>query len=61
MTVVFRGDAGGSPILAAPQLYIFFTGVYMAVSITFLAASGEISRPSPAGELPLQSRRLVLS
>ena len=38
----FAGSAGGSPVLWQHLSYIFFTGVYMAVAVTFLAAIGEI-------------------
>jgi cytochrome c oxidase subunit 1 len=38
----FAGDEGGSPILWQHLSYIFFTGVYMSVAVTFLAAIGEI-------------------
>lgn len=48
----FAGDAGGSPILWQHLSYIFFTGVYMAVSITFLAAIGEIIQTFTGRELP---------
>ncbi|HRV59346.1 MAG TPA: cbb3-type cytochrome c oxidase subunit I, partial [Solirubrobacterales bacterium] len=51
----FAGDAGGSPILWQHLSYLFFTGVYMAVSITFLAAIGEIVQTFTGRELPRKS------
>ena len=48
----FAGDSGGSPILWQHLTYLFFTGVYMSVSITFLAAIGEIVQTFTGRELP---------
>ena len=48
----FSGDEGGSPILWQHFSYLFFTGVYMSVSITFLAAIGEIVQTFTGRELP---------
>lgn len=48
----FAGDDGGSPILWQHLSYIFFTGVYMAISVTFLAAIGEIVQTFTGRELP---------
>jgi cytochrome c oxidase subunit 1 len=48
----FAGDQGGSPILWQHFSYLFFTGVYMAVSVTFLAAIGEIVQTFTGRELP---------
>ncbi len=48
----FAGDEGGSPILWQHLSYIFFTGVYMAISITILAAIGEIVQTFTGRQLP---------
>jgi len=51
----FAGDAGGSPILWQHFSYIFFTGVYMSVAVTILAAIGEIVQTFTGRELPRKS------
>ncbi len=51
----FAGSAGGSPVLWQHLSYIFFTGVYMIVSVTFLAAIGEIVQTFTGRELPRKS------
>lgn len=51
----FAGDEGGSPILWQHLSYIFFTGVYMAVSVSILAAIGEIVQTFAGRELPRKS------
>lgn len=48
----FSGSEGGSPILWQHLSYIFFTGVYMAMAVTFLAAIGEIIQTFTGRELP---------
>ncbi|HMT04162.1 MAG TPA: cbb3-type cytochrome c oxidase subunit I [Solirubrobacterales bacterium] len=51
----FSGDEGGSPILWQHFSYLFFTGVYMAISVTFLAAIGEIVQTFTGRQLPRKS------
>lgn len=51
----FAGDAGGSPLLWQHLSYIFFTGVYMAVAVTFLAAIGEIVETFTGRHVPRKS------
>ncbi|MBN8868175.1 MAG: cbb3-type cytochrome c oxidase subunit I [Solirubrobacterales bacterium] len=48
----FAGDEGGSPILWQHFSNIFFTGVYMIISVTFLAAIGEIVQTFTGRQLP---------
>jgi heme/copper-type cytochrome/quinol oxidase subunit 1 len=48
----FAGDDGGSPILWQHFSYIFFTGVYMAIAVGFLAAIGEIVQTFTGRLLP---------
>ena len=51
----FSGEESGSPLLWQHFTYIFFTGVYMAVAVTFLAAIGEIVQTFTGRELPRKS------
>ena len=51
----FSGEEGGSPLLWQHFTYIFFTGVYMAVAVTILAAIGEIVQTFTGRELPRKS------
>lgn len=51
----FAGDDGGSPILWQHLSYLFFTGVYMAVAVTILAAIGEIVQTFTGRQLPRHS------
>lgn len=51
----FAGDAGGAPMLWQHLGYIFFTAVYMAVAVTFLAAIGEMVQAFTGRELPRKS------
>jgi heme/copper-type cytochrome/quinol oxidase subunit 1 len=48
----FAGDEGGSPILWQHLSYIFFTGVYMAIAISILAAIGEIVETFTGRQMP---------
>ena len=48
----FSGSEGGSPILWQHFSNIFFTGVYMIISVTFLAAIAEIVQTATGRELP---------
>jgi heme/copper-type cytochrome/quinol oxidase subunit 1 len=48
----FTGGVGGAPLLWQHLSYIFFTGAYMAVAVTMLAAISEIVQTFTRRELP---------
>jgi cytochrome c oxidase subunit 1 len=56
--VFFAGDAGGAPLLWAHLSWIFYTGAYMLILITALAAIAEII-PAFAGK-PLFNRSATI-
>lgn len=55
----FGGGVGGAPLLWQHLSYIFLTGAYMAIAITFLGAISEIVQTFTRRELP--GRRAIIA